>query len=110
MVFSNSQAAKQTSRPWKWAWFFLSLPIVFALIYMGQRPERIRLEAAEAALEQAGYFGANASRHQSPQNMQRCGVGQIRNKGRAYAWETATQRGVFCYPMDGRPQRIIVDR
>jgi hypothetical protein len=110
MVLSNSQTAKQKIKRWKWVWFFLSLPIIFGLIYLGQRPERIRVEAAEAALEQAGYFGANASRYQSPKNMQRCGVGQIRNKGRAYAWETATQRGIFCYPMDGRPQRIIVDR
>ncbi|MNE01654.1 hypothetical protein D3C87_320340 [compost metagenome] len=97
------------SKHWKWAWTVLCILIVFALGYFGPRPNRDRVETALVALEQAGYHGASANRYQSPGNMHRCGVGQIKNRGYAYAWETATQSGVFCYPTDGRPQRILLD-
>lgn len=93
----------------KQGWFLLCLLIVLAIGYFGPRPNRDRVEAAEAALEQAGYHGARASWQQQPKNMHRCDVGQIKNRGYAYAWETETESGVYCYPIDGRPHRIILN-
>ncbi len=42
--------------------------------------------------------------------MSECGVGQVKNRGYAYAWTSSHGDGVYCYPLDGRPQRIIVHK
>jgi len=108
--FDDPQKVNQMGKRWICIWFFLSLPITYAINYLALRPSQARVEAAEAVLEQAGYLNAKVNRSQSPKNMYRCDVGQIKNKGYAYAWETATQSGVFCYPMDGRPKRILLNK
>jgi hypothetical protein len=72
-------------------------------------PNKTRLDAARQGLADAGFAGAHIERGQTPSNMARCDVGQIRKRGSAYAWSTPTAEGVFCLPEDGRPSRVIVN-
>lgn len=71
------------------------------------RAAKVRL--AREALWAAGYVDVEIDWEQNPRELSRCAVGQIRNKGRAYAWRTPTARGLYCAPEDGRPHRIIVE-
>jgi hypothetical protein len=71
--------------------------------------KRIEQAIAKALSGLVRYPDAQLNRGQVPSQMSRCGVGQIRNKGYAYAWETEAHRGIFCLPVDGRPSRILVD-
>lgn len=73
-------------------------------------PSAKRLDAARRGLAEAGFSGAHVERQQLPSNMARCGIGQIRKRGSAYGWNTATAKGLFCLREDGRPSRVIVDQ
>jgi len=73
-------------------------------------PSAKRLDAARQGLADAGFSGAHVERRQLPSNMARCDVGQIRKRGSAYGWSTATAKGLFCLREDGRPSRVIVDQ
>lgn len=73
-------------------------------------PSDKRLEAARQALAEAGFVDAELARGQSPSEMSKCEVGQVWKRGYAYAWQTASAKGIFCMRLDGRPDRIIVDR
>lgn len=71
------------------------------------RMAKVRL--AKEALSAAGYADVEIDWEQNPRELTRCAVGQIRHKGRAYAWRTPTAHGLYCAPEDGRPHRIIVE-
>lgn len=87
------------------------LVAAIALVNALNRPALERLETARTELARAGYAGARVNRAQLPRNMTRCEVSQVRsNRGYAYGWETDTATGVFCFPVDGRSNRILVDR
>lgn len=92
-------------------WFILAALLVgmVAFANWADRPRRERLDNVEQALAAGGFERADVSPTQSPTNMSRCKVGQMRNRGYAYAWRTEEARGVFCLPIDGRPSHIIVD-
>lgn len=85
------------------------LVVMTLLVNVLNRPGAERLDTARRALAHAGYPDAELNRGQVPSQMSRCGVGQIQNKGYAYAWETEAHRGIFCLPVDGRPSSILVD-
>ena len=98
-----------TRRSLRWigllAIFLALIPVVSYL----NRPNAQRRETARSALADSGYPGARVFPAQRVANMARCQVGQVRNKGYAYAWETDSHSGVFCLPEDGRPSRILLD-
>jgi hypothetical protein len=73
-------------------------------------PDAQRLETARLKLVAAGFRDAKVARSQGPVNMSECGVGQIKNRGYVYGWTSSHGDGVYCYPIDGRPQRIIVHK
>jgi len=94
-------------------WIVLPVAVIIAIILVNvsNRPSSERLEIARRELALAGHTGARVNKVQLPGNMTRCGVSQVRsNRGYAYGWEADTATGVFCFPTDGRPTRILVDR
>lgn len=93
-----------------WIAIPLGIAVAIVLSHFLNQPVRTRLDAARRDLAKAGYPDARVNRAQTPSNMRRCGVGQIRNKGYAYAWEADVHSGVFCQPEDGRPVSILLDR
>ena len=84
--------------------FLVALGLVFAL----NQPTAKRLGEVRRALAEAGFPEAEVGRSQEPVNTSECGVGQITNRGYAYGWASAKAKGVYCYPTDGRPRRIIL--
>lgn len=81
----------------------------YILVQVLNQPRMERLRAAREALAEAGYPGARVNRAQVTSQMVRCEVGQIRNRGYAYAWSNDRHSGLYCLRLDGRPNRIIVD-
>ena len=94
----------------RWITIPVGVAIAISLAYVLNQPGKIRLETARRDLAKAGYPNARVNRVQLPKIMQRCGVGQIRNKGYAYSWETDAHSGVFCLRQDGRPSSVIQDQ
>lgn len=94
----------------RWITVPVALIVTALLANLLNRPAMERLETARRDLSLAGYPDAQLNRVQIPRNMARCNVSQVRtNRGFAYGWETETQAGVFCFPTDGRPTRILFD-
>ncbi len=93
----------------RWITLPIGMAVAIPLVYILNQPSRIKFQIADRELAAAGYPDARVNRAQMPSNMHRCGVGQIRNKGSAYAWETDTHSGVFCLPDDGHRSTIIVN-
>lgn len=94
----------------RWITIPVGLAVAILLVYVLNQPGRTRLEIAQRDLAEAGYPNARVNRAQIPTNMQRCGVGQIRNKGYAYAWDTDAHSGVFCLRQNGGPSSVIRDQ
>lgn len=88
----------------------LGLAAAVTLVGIANSPGEKRLDRARQSLAQAGFPDARVQRGQSPTNMSRCHVGQLRNPGYAYAWVAGEARGLLCMPVDGRHTQIIVDR
>ena len=93
-----------------WITVPVGIAVIVPLAYFLNQPARTRLDAARRDLAEAGYPDARVNRAQTPSNMRRCGVGQIRNKGYAYDWKTDAHSGVFCQPEDGRPVSVLLDQ
>jgi hypothetical protein len=94
----------------RWIAIPVGIAVAITLAYILNHPGMMRLETVRRDLAEAGYPNARVSRAQIPTNMQRCEVGQIRNKGYAYAWETDAHSGVFCLRQDGRSSSVIRDQ
>ena len=94
----------------RWIAITVGIVVALTLAYVLNRPGMMRLETVRRHLAEAGHQNARVNRAQIPANMQRCAVGQIRNKGYAYAWETDANSGVFCLRQDGRPSSVIRDQ
>lgn len=98
-------------RPWPWIAAMAGvLVLMLGFVGLASRPGDARLSLARSALAEAGFVDAQISRGQSPSEMSKCEVGQVWKRGYAYAWRTESANGIFCMRIDGRPNRIIVDR
>ena len=84
--------------------------LIIGFVGLMNRSGEGRLKIARAALAEAGFGGATVLRGQSPRNMSRCEVGQVRRRGYAYEWSTDNAGGLFCLRVDGRPNRIMLDK
>ena len=93
----------------RWLGLLLLVPIVLALVMVLNQPRTERLNAAREALAEAGYPDARLIPAQTPSQLSRCEVGQIKRHGYAFAWRNAEHNGLYCLRQDGRPNRIIVD-
>ena len=94
----------------RWVLMLLGLAAIVAWTGISNRPFEERLDRARQSLAEAGFPNARVQRGQSPTNLSRCHVGQLRNRGYAYAWTAGEARGLLCLPVDGRPTQINVDR
>ncbi len=90
-------------------WLLILVPGSCTIFAVGNRPGWQRLEQARSELAGAGFHDANVERGQTTDNMVRCKVGQVQNRGYAYSWTAGDRRGVFCLPVDGRPTQILID-
>ena len=104
---NNEQPTRKLSG---WITVPIALIVMTVLFNFLNRPIIERLETARRYLSVAGYTDAQVNKVQLPRNMARCDVSQVRkNRGYAYGWKTENQAGVFCFPTDGRPTRILLD-
>mgnify|MGYP005999650565 FL=1 len=98
---------------WKspgWIILPVGLAVGVVAVTLLNRPVMERVDTARRDLALAGYPGAEVSRIQIPNNMARCDVSQVgKNRGYAYGWQTDAHSGVFCFPTDGRPTRVLLD-
>ena len=94
----------------RWLGMLVILPLALLAATVLNKPSQDRLRDAREQLADAGYPEARVGRTQRVDNMHRCEVGQIRRRGYAYAWRNDDHEGLFCLRLDGRPNRIILDR
>lgn len=97
-------------RPIPWIGAALAGVGLLCLVGVLSAPSDKRLHSARQALAEAGFVDAQLSRGQSPSELSKCEVGQVWKRGYAFAWQTEGAKGIFCMRLDGRPNRIIVDR
>ena len=98
------------SKALRWLTVPVALIVMTMIVNFLNRPSTDRLDAARRELARAGHSNADVNRSQVARNMALCDVSQVfKNRGYAYDWETDTNSGVFCFPTDGRPTRILLD-
>lgn len=90
-------------------WVVILLLGSCTILVIGNRSGWQRLEEVRRELAGAGFDDAHVARSQTTNNMGRCRVGQVQNRGYAYSWTAGSRRGVFCLPIDGRPNQILID-